>query len=293
MRDALTPGLRESRDEAVPRHPEIHHRISPQPMSLWSGLRELLQSRDLFMLLLNRELQVRYKQTALGVVWVILQPLVPAIIFAVVFGTYARLPSSGTPYLLFALSGLVIYTLFSGIVSRASGSIVRDSQLVTRVYFPRVVLPLASGSAAFIDFIIGLAVLLAVMIGLGHSPSVSALLVPIIAVLTGCFGLAVGIAVSALMAHYRDFGHAVPFALQLLLYASPVLYSLELLPASVRGLYALNPLVALVEAFRWAILGTPAPEVSHIVLGSMTAVAVVAVGVMVFTRASQDVADVI
>lgn len=289
----MTPRRRESRDWTLSASQDVHNRISPAPMSLWSGIRELLGSGDLFVLLLNRELQVRYKQTALGVVWVILQPLVPAIIFAVVFGTFARLPSSGAPYLLFAMSGLVIYTLFSGVVTRAGGSLVRDSQLVTRVYFPRAILPLASGSAAFVDFIIGLAVLMVVMIGLGHPPSVAALLVPIIAVITGCVGLAVGLAVSALMAHYRDFGHAVPFALQLLLYASPVVYSLELLPASATWLYGLNPLVPLIEAFRWALLGTPPPAMSHIVAGSITAVALVVVGVIVFSRVSRDVADVI
>lgn len=273
--------------------PDIHFRISPEPMSLRSGIREFLDSRDLFTLLLNREVQVRYKQTALGIVWVILQPLVPAIIFATVLGTFARLPSSGTPYLLFALSGMVIYNLFSGIVTRAGGSMVRDSQLITRVYFPRAVLPLASGSAAFVDFIISLVVLLAVIIGTGHPPTILALLVPIIAALTGIVGLAVGLAVSALMAHYRDFGHAVPFALQLLLYASPVLYSLELLPASLAGLLAVNPLVALIESFRWALLGTPPPEVGHVVVGSITAVAAISIGIIVFSRASENVADVI
>jgi lipopolysaccharide transport system permease protein len=279
--------------ETPPTSPDIHYRISPEPMSLASGIRELLGSRDLFALLLHRELQVRYKQTALGVVWVILQPLVPAIIFALVFGTFARLPSSGMPYLLFALSGLVIYSLFAGIVTRAGASLVRDSQLITRVYVPRAILPLATGSAAFVDFLIGLAVLVVVMVGLGQIPSITLIFVPLVAALTGCLGLAFGLAVSALTAHYRDFGHAVPFVLQLLLYASPVVYSLELLPASFAGLYALNPLVPLIEGFRWAVLGTPAPELGHILSGSITGAVIVVVGILVFSRVSRDMADVI
>jgi lipopolysaccharide transport system permease protein len=293
MNDATAPRRREPSSKTDIRDPEIHYRITQEPMSFATGIRELLRSRDLFALLLNRELQVRYKQTALGIVWVILQPLVPAIIFAVVLGLFARLPSSGVPYLLFAMSGLVIYGLFSGIISRAGGSLVRDSHLVTRVYFPRAVLPLAAGTAAFVDFLIGLSLLVIVMIALGHFPSIALLFVPFIASATACIAFAFGLAVSALTAHYRDFSHAVPFALQLLLYASPVLYSLELLPASVAGLLALNPLVPLIEAFRWALLGTPPPEPSHILTGTIAAVAAIALGLLVFSRVSRDVADVI
>jgi lipopolysaccharide transport system permease protein len=271
----------------------LHRRLSAAPPSLAAEIRELLGARELLALLFARELRVRYKQTALGVLWVVLQPLVPAVIFAVVLGTFARLPSAGIPYLLFALSGLVLYSLFSGIVTRAAGSLVRDSQLVTRVYFPRAVLPLATGSAAIVDFMVGLGVLLAIMVGMGLGPTVEILVLPGIVALTACLAFAFGLALSALTAHYRDFSHAVPFVLQVLLYASPVVYSLELLPSSTAGIYAFNPLVPLIEAFRWALLGTPAPEPSHVLAGSVTGLVIVGLAMLVFSRASRDVADVI
>lgn len=277
----------------TPRRTKTHHRISPTPMPLWTAIREVLSAQDLFTLLLTRELRIRYKQTALGIVWVVLQPLVPAIIFAFVFGAFARLPSSGMPYLLFALSGLVLYGLFSGSVGRAAGSLLRDSHLVTRVYFPRAVLPLASGTAALLDFAIGFGVLLVAMMAMGQAPPFTVLFVPLIAGLAGIFGLGFALGVSALSAHYRDFNHAIPFLLQVVLFASPVVYSLDLVPASVLWLYGLNPLVALIGAFRWAVLGAPSPELLHIAAGSLTGSAIVVAGVLIFLRFSRDVADVV
>jgi lipopolysaccharide transport system permease protein len=271
----------------------VRHRISPEPPPLAERLRELLGSRDLFVLLLGRELRVRYKQTALGVIWVLLQPLVPALIFAGVFGTFARLPSAGAPYLLFALSGLVIFGLFSSAASRASGSFIRDAQLVTKVYFPRAILPLASGSAAIVDFAVGLAVLavLVVVFGIGLTPAVLA--IPLIAASVITLGLAFGLAVSALSAHYRDFALTVPFVLQVTLYASPVVYSSELVPTTLRPIYGLNPLVAPVEAFRWALLGTPPPTLEQIAPALVIGSVAVAIALLVFARVSRDLSDVI
>ena len=273
--------------------PLVHHRISPEPPPLRQRLRELLGARDLFVILFARELQVRYKQTALGVVWVLLQPLVPAIIFAVVFGAFARLPSAGAPYLLFALSGLVLYGLFSGGVSRAGNSLIRDGGLITKIYFPRAILPLASGSAGIVDFLVGLAVILVLMVALGQALTLAVVVIPLIVALTLALALGLGMAIAALTAHYRDFGHVVPFVLQLLLYGSPVAYSMEILPSSLANVYALNPLVPLIEAFRWSLLGTPAPTAGQILLGSVSGLVAVAAGIVVFTRASRDMADVI
>jgi lipopolysaccharide transport system permease protein len=256
-------------------------------------MRELLGARDLFVILLGRELRVRYKQTALGVVWVVLQPLVPAIIFAVVFGSFARLPSAGAPYLLFALSGLVLYGLFSGAVTRAGGSLIRDGGLVTKIYFPRELLPLASGSAGVVDFLVGLAVILVAMVAFGQALPATAMAIPVIVALTLALALGIGMAVAALSAHYRDFTIVVPFVLQLLLYGSPVVYSMEILPHSLANLLALNPLVPLIEAFRWSLLGTPAPTADRIILGSASGLLMIAAGLFVFSRASRDMADVI
>jgi len=270
-----------------------HRRISPQPPSLTEQVGELLASRDLFGLLFKRELQVRYKQTALGAIWVAIQPLVPALIFAVVFGTFARLPSSGVAYLLFALSGLVIFGLFSNAVSRAGSSFIRDGQLVTKVYFPRSILPLASGSAATVDFLVGLAVVVALMLALGVLPSGVIIVVPLMATFALAIGLGLGMAIAALSARYRDFALAVPFILQVLLYASPVVYSAELVPESWRAVYSLNPLVAIIEGFRWALLGTPAPSPGEVLTALVTGSLIVAAGILVFSRASRDLTDVI
>ena len=269
------------------------HRISPEPLGMAEQLRELLGTRDLFVLLLGREIRVRYKQTGLGVVWVVLQPLVPAVIFALVFGTFARLPSAGVPYLLFALSGLVVFGLFSNAVSRAANSFLRDAQLVTKVYFPRAILPLASGSAAVVDFLVGLVVLVVLMASTGIVPAAAVLAVPLIALFTLAVALGFGLAVSALSAHYRDFALTVPFVLQVALYASPVVYSSELVPTPLRTLYALNPLVTPIEAFRWALLGTPAPSLDQVLAALLTGGATVIFGLAVFWRASRDLPDVI
>ena len=269
------------------------HRIAPEGTSALASLRELLGARDLFTLLLGREVRVRYRQTALGVLWVVLQPLLPALIFAVVFGSFARLPSGGTPYLLFAFSGLVIFGLFSGAASRAGTSFIRDGQLVTKVYFPRVLLPLAAGSAALIDFLVGVGVLLVLGLLLVAAPSLNLVAVPLIALAALALGLGLGVTVAGLSAHLRDFAIAIPFFLQLLLYASPVVYSVELVPELARDLYWLNPLVALIESFRWAVLGTAAPTATELGAAILGGTAAILAGALVYRRASRDLADVI
>jgi lipopolysaccharide transport system permease protein len=280
------------RESAVARGVRTH-RISATAPALDVRLRELLASRDLFLLLFGRELRVRYRQTALGVAWIVLQPLVPAVIFAAVFGTFARLPSLGVPYLLFALSGLVLFGLFSSAASRSASSFVRDAAVITKVYFPRSVLPLATGSTAVVDFLVALVLLVVLAIVAGVPPSARLVALPLAAAAALGLGLALGLAVAALSARFRDFLIGIPFALQVALYASPVLYSTELVPPAWRAVYALNPLVALVEGFRWSVLGTPAPDSPTIVNGLLVAGALVVVALAIFDRAARDVSDVI
>ena len=272
---------------------KVHHRISPEPAPIGDQLKEVLGAGDLFALLLERELRTRYRQTALGFSWVILQPLVPAVIFAVVLGAFARLPSADTPYLVFALSGLVLFGLFSTAVSRAGTSFIRDSQLVTKVRFPWSVLPMATGAGAVVDFVVALALLIVVMLAFGKVPGVAVLLVPVVALLTLILALAVSLAVAALNAHYRDFAIAIPFVLQIVLYGSPIVYSSELVPQSIRGLYALNPLTSLIETFRFALLGTKPPDASQILISLVTGAVIVALCVFIYTQASRDMPDVI
>jgi lipopolysaccharide transport system permease protein len=268
-------------------------RISAQPQSLAAQLRELAHARDLFSLLVERDVRTRYRQTILGVVWVVLQPLVPALIFAAVLGVFAHLPSDGEPYVLFALSGLVIYGLFSSSVARASTSFLRDGNLVTKVYFPRAVLPLAAGTGALVDFGVGSVVLLVLMLVLGQAPTIAVLAAPVIAAVTLAFGLMLGLGLAALTAHVRDFAIAVPFVMQMLLYASPIVYATTLVPDSLQTLYALNPMVPLVEAFRWSTLGGAPPSIGHITVGLASGGILVLASLVVFSRASRDLSDVI
>lgn len=270
-----------------------HYRITPDAPSIGEQVREILGAGDLFRMLFARELRVRYKQTALGVVWVVLQPLVPALIFALVFGAFARLPSGGTPYFLFALSGLVIFGLFANAASRAGTAFIRDGQLVSKVYFPRALLPLASGSAAIVDFAVGVIAILVLMLATGHLPSIAVVAVPVITFAALALGLALGLAISALSAHYRDFAIAVPFALQVLLYASPVVYSAELVPAEFRPLYGLNPMVAITEGFRSVLLGTSAPGTAEVAMAAAIGALAIVIGVVVFSRVSRDLTDIL
>jgi lipopolysaccharide transport system permease protein len=269
------------------------HRISPAPPSIGEQLRELVAASDLFSLLFSRELKVRYKQTALGAIWVVLQPLVPALIFTFVLGTFARLPSAGTPYLIFALSGLVLFGLFSSAASRAAAAFLRDGALVSKVYVPRAILPLATGSAAIIDFAVGAVLLLAVMLASGVIPSVAIVFAPLAAAGALVLGLAQGLALAALSAHYRDFAIAVPFLLQVIMYASPVVYSAELVPPDLRSIYALNPLAGLVEAFRWSLFGSSPLGIEQIALGLAVGAFATLVAIVVFARGSRDLTDVL
>jgi lipopolysaccharide transport system permease protein len=271
----------------------VHHRISPKPPPLTERLRELVGAKDLGLILVRRELQLRYKQTALGIAWIVLQPLGPALIFAVVFGSFARLPSAGAPYLLFALAGLVLYGFFSGIVSRAGSSLIRDGSLISKIYFPRSILPLAAGIAAIVDLTVGLGVIVVFVIALGQPMTLAVLVLPVVVALTLTLALGLGLAVAALSARLRDVAYVVPFLLQLLLYGSPVVYSMEILPQSLANALAINPLVPLIEAFRWSILGTPAPNVTQIAIGTVSGLVMTVAGIGIFSRASRDIADVV
>ena len=292
-----TPGTRPATDAETPATAgsfgAAHSTISARPAPIGTRLRELWGSRGLFVLLFARELKVRYRQTFLGVAWVVLQPLVPALLVAAVLGAFARLPSAGVPYVLFALAGFVVFGVFAGAVSRAATSFIRDGQLVTRVYFPRSILPLASGTVAIADFAVGLVLLIAIEVVLGWPLPATIVLAPLVGLLALVLGLAIGTAVAAVTGHYRDAAIAVPFATQLLLYGSPVLYSTELLPASIRPVVALNPLVPLVNAFRAAALGTVWPTPQEMATGVVTGSILVLLSLAVFERAARDLADVV
>jgi len=268
-------------------------RIGPKKKLSLLEWKELAQYKDLLYFLSLREVKLRYKQTSLGVIWVILQPLVPAIIFAVLFGNFARLPSNGQPYLLMVFTGLIPWTLFSASVGRGSGSLVANSNLLSKIYFPRLIIPLAAISSVLIDTLVSLLMLAILMAIFGISIGVNILAAPLFLACALVMGVGVTLLVASLNVYYRDIGFAVPFVLQLWNYLTPVIYSSELIPANLRTVYELNPTVGLVEGFRWSVLG--GKTLSPLMLASMVAGVIVSLltGMNVFKKIERGFADIV
>jgi lipopolysaccharide transport system permease protein len=285
-RDAMTP--------ASPARPatvsQPHIRIQPGRSSFdW---RELWRFRDLFLILAQRDVKLRYRQTALGVIWVILQPLLASLLFAWIFGTLADLPSSGVPYVAAVFAAMLAWTLVSGGVQRAGNSLVSDSRLITKVYFPRAILPIASTAAVLVDFAVAAVVMVGILLvhGIPVGPTILAL--PLLVCLALAVTIGVSLLFSALNVYYRDFMYALPFLVQLWLYASPIVYSSSLVPDQWRPLYNLNPMVGIVDGFRWAFFGGPLPWLSMIESIGVGALLLV-VGSLVFQRVERAFADVV
>lgn len=267
-----------------------HIRI--RPARGWLGLPwgELWEFRDVLLMLALRDIKLRYKQTALGVVWVVLQPLLAGLLFALIFGRFLRLPSDGAPYLLFVFSGLTGWQLFAGIVQRASGSLVNEARLITKVYFPRILVPLASAAAVLLDFAVACAVMALLLVFHGLRPGWEILLLLPAAGLTVGLGTGTSLWLAALSVRYRDFIHATPFLLQVWLYGSPVVYAAAVIPASWQPVFACNPMFGIIGLFRTAWLGTGAAGPA-LAIGTAVAGAVLLSGLIVFRRVEQQIAD--
>jgi homopolymeric O-antigen transport system permease protein len=257
------------------------------------NLRELWEYRDLLYFLAWRDVQVRYKQTVLGVAWAVLQPLVTMVIFSLIFGQLAHLPSEGIPYPVFSYAALLPWQLFSGALTRSSLSLVGDASLLTKVYFPRLIIPLAAVGGVLVDFAISFVVLLGLMLAYGIVPTAAVLWLPLLVVLAVLTALAVSLWLSALNVQYRDVQYMIPFLVQAWMYASPIAYSATLIPSGpARLIYGLNPMAGVIQGFRWALLGTNPPD-------GMTAVSVAVVivllvtGLYYFRRMEDSFADVV
>ncbi|MEO8192528.1 MAG: ABC transporter permease [Gemmatimonadales bacterium] len=266
-----------------------------EPTSGWSAinLRELWTYRDLLMILAGRDVKLRYKQTALGVTWVILQPLVAALIFTVMFGRFARLPSDGHPYLIFVFSGVVIWNYFAAVLQRAGNSLITDQRLITKVYFPRLAIPLASTFSALIDLGVALVVLAIFMAIYGIAPTWRLLALPGVIALAALTATGVSLWLSALNVKYRDFVHAMPFLLQVWMFASPVAYATTIVPERWRALYSLNPAVAFIEGARWSILGTSSIKPEMVAVATAFAAVVFVAGAFFFRRVERGFADAV
>ena len=264
-----------------------------EPSSGWSALnlRELWTYRDLLMILAGRDVKLRYKQTGLGITWVVLQPLTAALIFTVMFGRFAKLPSDGHPYLLFVFSGIVVWNYFAAVLQRAGNSLITDSRLITKVYFPRLAIPLASTFSALIDLAVSLVVLALFMIYFGVAPSWRILFLPLFIGLAAVTATGVSLWLSALNVKYRDFVHAMPFLLQVWMFASPVAYAAAIVPEKYRLIYSINPAVAFIEGARWSILGTSSIKPEMIAVTAVFSLVVFVAGAFFFRRVERGFAD--
>lgn len=266
-------------------------RIEASPAWGRVGLGAVWQYRELMFILVQRDLKVRYRQTVLGVLWVILQPLVPAVIFAIVFGRLADLPSGGIPYVLFAFCGLLSWNFFVGIVNRASNSLVGQAGLLTKVYFPRLVIPFSSALGGLADFLVPFCFTFVLMAVFRHPPTWRLAGLFLFLPLTLVFALGIALWLSALNVRYRDFTFVIPFVLQAWLYASPVAYSSDLVPEKWKVIYALNPMVSAIEGVRWAMLGQAFPAPQSVAISAVVATLIFSTGLLFFRRVERTFAD--
>jgi lipopolysaccharide transport system permease protein len=266
-----------------------------RPPSRWIslGLRELWRYRELLYFLALRDLKVRYKQTFLGIAWAIVQPVMYMVVFTLFFGRLADLYDEGKPYALLALAGSVIWLYFANSVTLAAGSLVSNAALVTKVYFPRLLAPAAPIVAGIVDLLLASCVLFVVMAAYGQYPAGRIwLAVPFVglAIVTAA---GVGALLAAINVRFRDVRYAVPFLLQLWLFASPVVYSTQLIDDSWKAFYYLNPMAGVVDGFRWSVLGGIPPETAHVLISGVSGLVLLVAGVLYFRRMERTFADIV
>jgi homopolymeric O-antigen transport system permease protein len=257
------------------------------------GLRELWDYRELLYFLVWRDVKVRYKQTAIGAAWAVLQPLLTMVIFTMVFGKFANMPSNGLPYPIFSLVALLPWTYFSRSLNQSILSVVGNANLITKVYFPRLLLPIAAVVSGLIDFAIGFVFLIGMMIWYRMIPDWEIVYLPVFVILTMLTALSVSLWLSVINVRYRDVGQAVPFLVQIWLFASPVAYAVSAVPEQWRTLYSLNPMAGVVEGFRWALTTTESLPIVPIVISTTMVIALLYGGLVFFKRMEETFADII
>jgi lipopolysaccharide transport system permease protein len=255
-------------------------------------LRELWTYRELITTFTMRDVKLRYKQTGLGIAWAVLQPVLTMLIFSIIFGRLANLPSDGVPYPLFVLAALLPWTLFAEGLTRSTTSMVTNANIMTKVYFPRLIMPLSGIMSPVIDFAVCLVILFILMIYYNFVPTINIVFLPLFLLLALATSLGVGLWLSALNVRYRDFQYTVPFLIQIWLFASPVVYASSLIPEPLRVWYGLNPMAGVIDGFRWALLGTGAPSAMVLVSVGMVLVLLVS-GMFYFRRMEQFYADIV
>ncbi len=253
---------------------------------------ELWEYRELLYFFTWRDVKLRYKQTGLGIAWAIIQPLFLMVVFSLFFGGLAKIPSDGVPYPLFSLAALLPWTLFAEGMTRSTISMVSNAGIMTKVYFPRLIMPVASIMSPFVDFCVAFCILMLMMVYYGFVPTINVIFLPLLVVFAMMTSLAVGLWLSALNVKYRDFQYTVPFLIQIWMFASPVVYPASMVPQQFRFLYALNPMTGVIEGFRWALLGTN-PPTTMIFISLGVVIVLLISGVFYFRRMEQYFADIV
>jgi len=274
-------------------HPHDSQVTIIKPSKGWVPLRlqELWEFRELLYFLVWRDIKVRYKQTVLGAAWAIIQPFFTMVVFSIFFGHLAKLPSDGLPYPIFIYTALLPWQLFAYAMTQANDSLVTNQNLIKKVYFPRLVIPLAAVLSGLVDFAIAFSVLLGMMMYYGIALTAKALTLPLFIFFALTTALAMGLWLSALNLKYRDVRYCVPFLIQLWLFATPVLYPSSLVPEPWRALYGLNPLAGVVEGFRWALLGRSGGMGPLMAVSILAVLALLVGGLKYFQRAEKTFAD--
>jgi homopolymeric O-antigen transport system permease protein len=265
--------------------------VRPSQGRISLGLRELWSYRELIYFLAWRDVKVRYKQTIIGVAWVLLQPLAMMAVFWLLLGRMAKLPSDGMPYPLFVLVALLPWQFFSRVISESTNSLITDQRLITRVYFPRLVVPIATGLTALVDFSLAMCLVAVLMMIFGVVPGSAILFLPLVIVIMLAAALGVGFWLSALNVEYRDVMHAVPFLVQFWFFVTPVVYSTSLLPEPWGFLFSLNPMTAVVEGFRWCLLGSGTDLSLMSALSALVAIVLFVSGMIWFRRRERSFVD--
>ncbi len=276
---------------ATHQHPVVYLR----PAGRWTrlNLKDLWEYRDLLYFLVWRDIKVRYKQTVLGAAWAILQPVLTMVAFSVFFGRLAKVPSDGVPYPVFAYAALLPWQLFAYAMTEAGNSLVGSQNLITKVYFPRLVIPIAAVLGGLVDFAISFVVLLLLMAGYGIRPTLAVVTIPLFILLVIATALGIGLWLSALNVKYRDVRYTIPFLTQFWLFLTPVAYPSSLVPPKWRLLYGLNPMAGVVEGFRWALLGRKEAPGPMLAVSVIIVAAILAGGLYYFRRTEAGFADTI
>jgi lipopolysaccharide transport system permease protein len=268
-------------------------RIEPSKGSVSLGLREVWEYRELLYFLIWRDIKVRYKQTALGAAWAIIQPLFTMLVFSLFFGRLAKMPSDNVPYPLFSFTALVVWSFFANALMHSSNSLVGNSHLIKKVYFPRLAVPLSAVLSGVVDFAVAFTVLLGMMFYFRTVPTWNSVWLPLFILLALVTALGIGLWLSAINVQFRDVHHTLPFISQLWMFATPVAYPSSLLSEPWRTIYGINPMTGVVEGFRWALLGTDTAPGPVIVVSSLAAITLLVSGAYFFRRMEKTFADLV